>query len=171
MLVAYDSALEKVQRLSHAGITDLGEIARRAGLSAFGEAVRDRLPSLWAPTAEDVRASVSALKGTQQFASMAHRFYSGFVDRVIHYYVDRNLHHMVGTDRVAKSVSDLRAFNEAIRRHCDESALIMRAFAKDWLGKNHYKDGKQITRGDVRRFSAYTVEKIRLELDQRKGAS
>jgi hypothetical protein len=171
MLVAYDRALEKVQRRSHAGITDLGEIARRAGLSAFGEAIRDRLPSLWPPTAEDVRVSVAALKGTEQFASMAHRFYSGFVERVIHYYVDRNLHHMVGTDRLAKSVNDLRTFNEAIRRHCIESALIMRAFAKDWLGKNHYKDGKQITRDDVRRFSAYTVEKIRFELDQRKRAS
>ena len=171
MLVAYDGALEKVRRRSHSVATDLGEMARCAGLSAFGEAVQDRLPSLWAPTAEDVRASVSALKGTEQFASMAHRFYSDFVERVIHYYIDRNLHHMVGTGRVAKSVNDLRFFNEAIRRHCDESALIMRAFAKDWLGKNHYKDGRSITRDDVRRFSAYSVEKIRIELDQRKGAS
>jgi hypothetical protein len=140
-------------------------------LAAFGEAVRDRLPGLWAPTAEDVRASVSALKGTEQFAAMAHRFYSNFVERVIHYYIDRNLHHMVGPDRVAKSVNDLRTFNDAIRRHCDEAALIMRAFARDWLGKNHYKDGKQITKDDVRRFSGYTVEKIRLELAQRKGSS
>lgn len=101
MLVAYDAALEKVQRRSHAGTTDLGEMARCAGLAAFGEAVRDRLPGLWAPTAEDVRASVSVLKGTEQFAAMAHRFYSNFVERVIHYYIDRNLHHMVGPDRVA----------------------------------------------------------------------
>ena len=35
----------------------------------------------------------------------------------------------------------------------------MRAFARDWLGKNHYKDGKQITKEEVRRFSGYTVEK------------
>lgn len=171
MLVAYDSALERVQRQSHSNATDLGEMARCAGLSAFGEAIRDRLPSLWSPTAEDVRASVSALKGTEQFAAMAHRFYSSFVERVIHYYVDRNLHNMVGIDRVAKSVNDLRTFNDAIRRHCDEASLIMRAFAKDWLGKNYYKDGKQITKDDVRSFSNYSVEKIRLELEQRKGAS
>ncbi len=78
---------------------------------------------------------------------------------------------MVGPDRVARSVNDLRTFNEAIKRHCDEAALIMRAFARDWLGKNHYKDGKQITKEDVRRFSGYTVEKIRIELTQRKGSS
>ena len=171
MLVAYSAALEKVQRRSHSGATDLGEMARHAGVAALGEAVRDRLPRLWSPTAEDLRASISALKGTERFAAMAHRFYSNFVERVIHYYVDRNLHHMVGPGRVAGSVNDLRTFNEAISRHCDEAALIMRAFARDWLGKNHYKDGKQITKEDVRRFSGYTVEKIRIELAQRKGFS
>jgi hypothetical protein len=170
VLVSYDRALEKVQRRLHAGATDLGEIARRAGLSALGEAVRGALPTLWAPTAADVRASVAALKGTEQFAALAHRFYANFVERVIHYYVDRNLHNMVGAGRVARSVHDLRTFNDSIRRHCDESALIMRAFARDWLGKNHYRDGKQISRDDVRRFSAHAVEKMRNELDIRKGA-
>ncbi|MCW5716246.1 MAG: hypothetical protein KIS68_00295 [Bauldia sp.] len=170
VLVSYDRAIEKVQRRLHAGATDLGEIARRAGLAALGEAVQGALPTLWAPTATDVRASVAALKGTEQFAALAHRFYANFVERVIHYYVDRNLHNMVGAGRAARSVYDLRAFNDSIRRHCDESALIMRAFAKDWLGKNHYKDGKQISKDDVRRFSAHAVEKIRIELDIRKGA-
>lgn len=170
VLVSYDRALEKVQRRLHAGATDLGEIARRAGLSALGAEVRQALPTLWAPTAADVRASVAALKGTEKFAALSQRFYASFVERVIHYYVDRNLHNMVGAGRVARSVHDLRAFNDSIRRHCEESALIMRAFAKDWLGKNHYKDGKQISRDDVRRFSAHAVEKIHIELGIRKGA-
>jgi hypothetical protein len=63
LLVAYDAALEKVQRRSHAGVTDLGEMARRAGLAALGEAVRDRLPGLWAPTSEDLRTAVSVWIG------------------------------------------------------------------------------------------------------------
>lgn len=170
VLVSYDRALEKVQRRLHAEATDLGEIARRAGLAALGEAVRDALPTLWAPTATDMRVSVAALKGAEQFAALAHRFYANFVERVIHYYVDRNLHNMVGAGRVARSAHDLRAFNDSIRRHCDESALIMRAFARDWLGKNHYRDGKQISKDDVRSFSAHAVEKIRIELEMRKGA-
>lgn len=62
VLVSYDRAIEKVQRRLHAGATDLGEIARRAGLSALGEAVRGALPTLWAPTATDVQASVAALR-------------------------------------------------------------------------------------------------------------
>lgn len=170
VLVSYDRALETVQRSLYAGATDLGEIARRAGLSALGLAIRGALPTLWAPTAADVLVSVATLRGTEQFAALAHGFYANFVERVIHYYVDRNLHNMVGSDRVARSIHDIRAFNEAIRRHCDEAAIIMRVFARDWLGKNHYRDGKQISRDDVRRFSAHAIDKIRAELDMRKAA-
>lgn len=171
VLVVYDRALEKVQRQLHAGATDLGEMARQAGLSALAAEVGQALPTLWAPTATDVQTSVAALKGTEQFAALAHRFYANFVERVIHYYVDRNLHNMVGAGRVARSVHDLRAFNDSIRRHCNESALIMRAFAKDWLGKNHYNEGKQISKDDVLRFSAHAVEKMRIELGIRKGVA
>lgn len=168
-LAGYDRAIEKVQRGLHSGATDLGEIARHAGLAALGEAIQEGLPSLWNPTSADVQASIAALKGTDKFAALAHRFYANFVERVIHYYIDRNLHNMVGVDRGIRSIHDLSSFYDAIRRHCDESALIMRAFAKDWLGKNLYKDGKAISRKDVRGFSAHAVDKIRIELDLRKG--
>jgi hypothetical protein len=171
LLVAYDAALEHVQRRSFAGSTDLGEMARQAALGALAETVQQRLPVLWQPTAEDLRHSLSALKNADAFADLAQRFHSRFVDRVIHYYLDRNLHRMIAPDKTTKSVNDLEAFNGAIRRHCDEASLIMRAFARDWLGKNFYKEGKSLTRDDVRRFASHSVEKIRIELAQRKGAS
>ncbi|SNS34356.1 MULTISPECIES: hypothetical protein [unclassified Azospirillum] len=169
MLVVYDRALERFQRRQHADVTDLGEIARRAGASALGEAIQSRLPSLWQPTADDLRTTLSTLKGTESFAVMAHSFYANFVGRVIRYYVDRNIHKMVGVDRLSRSVSDLRTFDDAIKRHCNEAALIMRNFARDWMGKNHYRDGRTITRQDMGRFSAFAVEKIGRELEQRRG--
>lgn len=171
LLVAYDAALEQVQRRSFAGATDLGEMARQAALAALAETVQQRLPVLWQPTAEDLRHSLSNLKSADAFADLAQRFHSRFVDRVIHYYLDRNLHRMIAPDRTTKSVNDLQAFNGAIRRHCDEASLIMRAFARDWLGKHFYKEGKALTRDDVRRFASHSVEKIRIELAKRKGSS
>jgi cell pole-organizing protein PopZ len=72
--------------------------------------------------------------------------------------------------RVTKSLNDLESFNGAIRRHCDEASLIIRAYARDWLGKNLYRNGKTLTREDIRRFTGYSVEKLRIELAQRKGA-
>jgi hypothetical protein len=171
ILVAYDNSLEHLQRASHAAATDLGEMARHAGLAAIAETVQGRLPVLWNPNPEDVRASLTALRAPERFGEIAHKFFANFVERVIHYFIDRDLHRMVGPERVSRSLNDLQGFNAAIRRHCDESALIMRAFAKDWLGKNHYKQRKQITENAVRGFAEYAVEKIRIELDQRKGTS
>ena len=169
ILFEYDKTVERAQRQFHQGTTDLGEIARRAGLSALAEGLQSNLPSLWSLGPADVQAALKGLKGTEKFAGLAHAFYAGFVDRVIRYYVDRNLHRMVGPDRVARSIHDLETFNGAIRRHCNESALIMRTFARDWLGKNHYRDGKTISPSDVRAFSSHAAEKIRNELAIRKG--
>lgn len=73
VLVSYDRALEKVQRQPHVGATDLGEIARRAGLAALGVEVRGALPTLWAPTAADMQLSVAVLQGTEQFAALPTR--------------------------------------------------------------------------------------------------
>jgi hypothetical protein len=169
VLANYDLAIETVQRKSHAGLTDLGEIARQAGLSSLADSLQKELPTLWRPTAEDVQTSLAVLKGTEEFAGLAHRFFGNFVERSIHYYVDRNLHNMVGDGRVAATIADMETFSASIRRHCDEAALIMRAFARDWLGKNHYKEGKAISRSDIRQFSAYVVEKIGIELENRRG--
>jgi hypothetical protein len=171
ILVAYDASLEELQRNSHAKAADLGEIARQAGLAAIAKTVQGRLPVLWDPKPEDVRASLSAARAPERFGALAHEFFGNFVERIIHYFIDRNLHRMLGPERIARSLNDLQGFNEAIRRHCDESALIMRAFAKDWLGKNHYKLRKQITEDAVRGFAGHAIEKIRIELDQRKGTS
>lgn len=171
ILAHYDLGIEVVQRSSHDGLTDLGEIARRAGLSSLAQAVQQELPSLWSPTAADVRASLASLKGTEDFAALAHGFFANFVERTIHYYVDRNLHNMVGEGRIAATVADMETFDSAIRRHCNEAALIMRAFARDWLGKNQYKHGKVISRNDIRGFASYVVEKIGLELENRRGGA
>lgn len=171
ILVAYDAAMEQVQRQSNANATDLGEMARQAALTALGDAAREHLPGLWNPALEDVRASVAAMRSTDRFSAMAQRFYSSFLERVIHYFIDRDLHHMVGPDRMARSVHDLRMFDDALARHCNEAALIMRAFASDWLGKNLYRQGKAIGREDIRSFAGYTGKKIGVELVRRKEFS
>ena len=99
ILVAYDNALEGVQRRSNAVATDLGEMARQAGLAAIAETVQVRLPALWNPKPEDVRASLAAFRAPERFGEVAHKFFANFVERVIHYFVDRDLHRIVGPER------------------------------------------------------------------------
>lgn len=169
VLVAFDKALERVQRRFPNSGTDLGEHAHQAALSAIAETLQPRQADLWQPIVDKSRDHLASMQRTAAFAELTQRFYARLVERVIHYYLDRQLHRTIGPERVTKSLDDLSAFNAAIRRHCDEASFIMRGFARDWLGKNLYRDGKILTRGDMKNFAGYASEKLRRELDKRKG--
>lgn len=169
VLVAFDKALERMQRNFPSTGTDLGEHAHQAALSAIAETLQPRQPDLWQPIVDKSRDHLASMQRTTAFADLTQRFYARLVERVIHYYLDRQLHRTIGPDRVTKSLDDLSAFNAAIRRHCDEASFIMRGFARDWLGKNLYRDGKVLTRGDIENFASYASEKLRRELNKRKG--
>jgi hypothetical protein len=68
-----------------------------------------------------------------------------------------------------RSVADVRHFEGAIHHHCQETTIIMRAFAKDWLGRNRFHLDKDITRQDATGFAAYSFTKVRNELSRRSG--
>lgn len=171
LLAGVDAALEAVQRRCDGKATDLGEIARQSALAAMADAIGSTLPALWQPTAEDVRHAIAVRRSTEGSADLVQQFHARFVERVLQFYIDRDLHRMVGPEKVSKSFNDRRSFDAALRRHCDEASLIMRGFARDWLGARVYRDGRIPTHDDVRRFTSYSLEKMRHELSQRQGAS
>jgi hypothetical protein len=169
ILVGFDAALENAQRQPGAAITDLSEMARQAGLSALAGLMDDRLPTLWDVCHEDVRVTLASFAAPQRFGDLAQRFFTNFVERIIHYFVDRAMNRYVGADQIAYSLGDIGGFDDAVRRHCDEATIIMRAFAKDWLAKNVLHEGRTISRQDCRSFAAYASRKIDTELMVRSG--
>jgi hypothetical protein len=171
LLAGVDAALERVQRQCDSKATDLGEIARQAALSCLSAAIHSRLPVLWQPTSEDTRHVLAVLRSPEACADLIQQFHARFVERILHFYIDRDLHRMVGPERVSKSFNDRRNFDAALRRYCEEASLIMRAFARDWLGKNIYRDGKRLTQRDVERFASFSLQKLKVELAHRKGLS
>lgn len=167
IVAGFDAAVEATQRARGSDVTDLGEIARQAGIAALYSLIQERLPALWEASAEDTRTTIATLSGPEKFGDLGQRFFGGFVEHTIHYFLDRAIPSHVGPERLSPSVGDWRLFDDAARRHSNEAALIMRAFAKDWLAKNVIHAGKEITRDDIARFGAYASEKIRKELSIR----
>lgn len=164
IVIGYDAAIESAQRRSGNGITDLSEMARQAGIAALASVIQERLPTLWTPTREDLRTTLATLSHPERFGDLAQRFFSGFVERTIQYFLDRAIHRHIGPCGLARSIGDLALFDAALRRHCAEATVIMRTFAKDWLAKNAIHAAKEITRSDVAGFGAYAAEKIAKEL-------
>jgi hypothetical protein len=170
IVIGFESAIESVQRKATADITDLSEMAKLSGISALHSLAHERLPSLWQPTREDMRTTIATFTAPEKFGDLSQRFFTNFVEHTIHYFLDRELPRHIGPDNLVHSVGDLAAFDGAVRRHCAEATIIMRAFAKDWLGNNVYNKGKDISRHDVVGFAAHASEKIRKELAIRSTA-
>jgi hypothetical protein len=169
IIVGFDAAIEKVLRATGAKVTDLSEMAKQAGISAFYSVAQERLPSLWETTSEDERTTLATLSSPDKFGDLAQRFFTNLIERNIQYYFDREWPKHIGPDKLVHSIGDTVIFDKAMRRHCEESTLIMRAFAQEWLGKNAYALKKDLSRRDVQGFAYIALQKIGNELAQRSS--
>jgi hypothetical protein len=170
VVAGYDNAIGIVQRKAGACATDLGELAKHAGIAALYGLAREQCPSLWQPSSEDERTTVATLAAPERFAELAQRFFTHLIEHNIHYFLDREMPKHIGPDKLIHSVPDLKTFDEAIGRHCRETTIIMRTFARDWLGKNVFQSRREMTRQDVAAFAHVAFQKVRKELTVRNGS-
>ncbi len=169
LTAGFEAAFERLRQRSVVGFSDFAFIARDAAIAALAGLARDRGPSLWAPGAEDERATIASFASTKRFGELAQTFFTNVLRGHIRYFLDREIPRQLGTGPALSSVADAEYFDEAVRRHCRETTIIMRAFVKDWLGKNRFHLDKDVTREDAAALASHAFTKIRLELDRRGG--
>lgn len=167
VVIGFDAAIEKVIRRADVHITDLGEMSRQAGIAALYEVTQERLPSLWQAGSDDERTTLATLASPDKFGELAQRFFTKLTERNILYYLDREWPKHIGMDKLAHSLGDMSLLERSVRRHCEETTLIMRGFSKDWLAKNVYVKDRQITRLQTRNFASFALTKISAELAER----
>jgi hypothetical protein len=170
VVVGMDAAVEAAQRQHAPNVTDLSEMAKHAAVAALHSVISERLPGLWSSTREDERTTITTLAAPERFGELAQRFFTNLVEHNLQYFLDRETPKHIGPGKLAQSVGDLARLDRDIRRHCEETTIIMRGFAKDWLGKNAYHLGKDISRQDAVGFAHVALEKIRKELSIRNKA-
>lgn len=170
LMAAFDSAIEDVRRRSTRSLTDFGLIAKNAAISALQGLLNDRVPSLWEATREDERTTLATFASTERFGELAQRFFTDLLEGHLQYFLEREIPRHIGPGSFVQSVADTRYFEGTVRRHCKESTLIMRTFARDWLGKNRFHLDKDLSRRDAAGFAAHAFTKIRAELSRRSGA-
>ena len=170
VVVGMDAAVTAAQRRHAPDVTDLSEIAKHAAIAALHGVISERLPGLWSPTREDERTTIATLAAPERFGELCQRFFTKLVEHNLQYFLDRETPKHIGPGRMAQSVGDLALLDRDIRRHCEETTIIMRAFARDWLGHNAYHLGKDISRQDAAGFAHVALQKIRKELSIRNSA-
>src|SRR5690606_27671961 len=102
---------------------------------------------------------------------LSQRFFTNLTERNILYYLDREWPKHLGGDKLAHSIGDMSLLEHSVRRHCEETTLIMRTYSRDWLANNVFVKDRQVTRMQTRKFASYAIEKINSEMAQRATAS
>lgn len=149
--------------------SDLGEIGQMAAIESVSRVVGAALPSLFEPTAEDVRHAVGRLASGNGFALLARCFFAELTERTLNFYLSRALPDHVGpTARFEDDAGRIR-FSNDVARHCWEAAEIVETFSGGWYGKTVYQEGG-LTPDKIKGFSAFALQKVRRELKVRRDA-
>jgi hypothetical protein len=152
----------------HGRPTDASEMAQQAAGEALASLTAASTNALFGAGGEQLRIAVRRLSTEAGFARLGQRFFGRFLARFLNFYLSR-----ITADRVAAarlgSVSEVTRFNNALSTHCEESALVVRDYSRDWYSKTEYTE--RINPGNISRFMAHAMEKLALELaKQRAGA-
>lgn len=106
----------------------------------------------------------------QKFLAFAQVFFARVVDQTFQYYLSRELSNHVGPGQRFASDADRQSFDRALTQHSYEAARIEESYAGGWYGKAVWQ-GEGLTRDSIRRFTAYSMTKLRGELERSDDAA
>jgi hypothetical protein len=168
IVAAFSEAVDRHAR-ELGGRTDLGEMAQMAAVESITALVGSSLPSLFEPTPDEVQHAIGRFAGGDRFSTLAREFFARLTQRILNYYLSRELNNHTGPARRFKDDTERREFDVSLDRHCREASRIIEAFAGGWYGKNLYgREG--LTPDAVRRFAPVAFKKLREELRKRRDA-
>jgi len=142
--------------------SDIGELARLAAVETLANSLRSATPSLFGPQLGEVQAQVGQIATEKQFGKFARDFFARMTERVLTYYVSRELPLHVGDGLRFNDLDQQRAFQDAVGLHARQAALIVESFAGGWYSKARFE--RDLTPDRTGRFVAYAMKKMRGEL-------
>jgi len=166
LLSCLSSAISQ-QAFDQGGSSDAGELARAALLESLSVQIRDKLPSLFEPTPQEVRKALASFASGQAFAGLARDFFARLSYRSLDYYLSRELSNHVGADKRFGQDSDRVAFDSALRQHTFEASKIVESFAGGWYGKTVWKE-QNLSQDKINDFTRFAFKKLRSELGRRR---
>ncbi len=129
--------------------------------------LRDRLPTLFDPTPQEIRAALGSFSSGDRFAHLARDYFARLTYRSLDYYLSRELaNHTGGSSRFAND-SQRVAFQQALAQHTLEASRIVKEFAGGWYGKTVWQK-QALDQNAINRFTQYAFKKMTSELGRRR---
>ncbi len=158
-----DHARTKTSTYSGSGV--FREIANSALKHTLAETVGISTPTLFGTTLSDIQAGCRRYSSKQQFGLLAQSFFSNFLSRFLRYFTDKELSNHIGPSHKLETVNDGRAFVDALDGYAVQSSRIVEGFASGWYTKHNWESKGDISEEDVRRFVAFALRKLQMELE------
>jgi hypothetical protein len=93
-------------------------------------------------------------------------FWGKFLYRFFDYHLSREIPNHIGRDRTFSRIEESTQFKASLRKHCMETAIIVKDFTGGWPSVTEFRGG--ITSENVRRrFMPVALNKICKELAKR----
>jgi hypothetical protein len=158
----FDQRLEAARSRS-----DFGEMAGKALVGAILGEIREKLPTLFAPTREQVIAALKGLSGQKGFGAFARSFFGRLTTECLDYFLSKNLATHLGEGHRFVTNNQMAEFMSAMRTHCEEASGITEQFAAEWFSKHRFEEGGDISPKSTEGFAWYAMQKMRAELAAR----
>lgn len=169
LLAGLELAIDR-QSFELGASSDAGELAKAAVLESLSVQLRDRLPSLFEPTPQEIRKVLASYSSGDYFAILARDFFARLTYRSLDYYLSRDLANHMGEDKRFADDAQRRAFQQSLAQHTFEASLIVKEFAGGWYGKTVWQK-QSLDQAAINRFTQYAFEKMRSELGRRRAAA
>jgi hypothetical protein len=148
--------------------TDFGELARQAAAESLSYFIGYASRSLFGSSADDVQRELGRLATKDRFARLARDFFARLTQKILEYYISRELPNHVGPGKTFQTIDRQIDFRVALERHCREAALIVEEFAGGWYSKSNFQGTLNLA--TAQGFAEYALKKIRDELRKRRAS-
>lgn len=150
--------------------SDAGDLAKSALLESLSVQLRDRLPTLFEPTPQEIRAALGSFSSGDRFAVLARDFFARLTYRSLDYYLSRELANHTGQGKRFGSDADRVAFQQALAQHTFEASRIVQEYAGGWYGKTVWQK-HALDQEAINDFSNYAFKKLRSEFGRRRASA
>lgn len=141
--------------------TDLGEIAQQALLGTLCAAVNRHESQLLlrSPDNEDYQTVFKHLGDKSEFSQAGSYYFGEIMNRAMQLYLSKELPGLIGKSDRLKSIHEKRIFDAELKKHCMETAVVVKDYCVEWLGLHNFTR-KDMSKKVVAGFATYGLEKM-----------
>ena len=116
-----------------------------------------------------MQRELGRLATKDRFAQLARDFFARLTQKILEYYISRELPNHVGPGKALQTIDGQIEFRDALERHCREAALIVEEFAGGWYSKSNFQG--TLNPATAQGFADYALKKMRDELRKRRSSN